>query len=317
MQDTALLLVETQREWLSSEGRLHGLLDSDAVDTTREHLVRLLAAAREARLPIFHAHMRFQPGHAELGHASFGLRRAMKVHDVWSGDGTAPDPALEPLPGEIVLQGRTGSSAFVGSNLDSVLRNNGVRRLIIAGLATHVCVLSTLVNAHDLGYTAIVPHETTLAFTDAQRDLVLQEIAPHFGWIKPLEATLDHLARRAGVASAVERFFEGLAQGSASILRELIDPGFVAEGFVDDGWQRWDRDTYIERAQRLSAMLEHASFDVVGSSLVGECAEVDTRLTWAAGHFQDRLSWFRQSGRWVLRHKGFQFHPANAASHEH
>lgn len=308
MQDTALVLIETQREWFAPDGRLHPLIPPAALQEAHSALVRLLAAARAADLPIFHLHLSFEPGHSALGRAAFGLRHSMRAHDVWTGPGIAPAPGLEPHPGEPVLS-RTGSSAFAGSSLDSVLRNNGIQRLIVGGLAAHVCVLSTVMQAHDLGYDVVVPREASAALSAAQHALVLDAIAPHFAWVKPLSATLDHLERRAGIAQAADRFLRALAGGDAAGLRELLDEDLVVEGALDGRWCRWDRATYLDRVARLGGQVRHAGIERL--HLVGTSAALDTRVEVPGVIFRDHLSWSLQGGRWLLRHKSFLAQPAH------
>ena len=82
---------------------------------------------------------------------------------------------------EFVVGGRTGGSAFAGSNLDSYLRNNHIDTLYIMGYALHVCVESTLRSAHDLGYKPILIEDASAAFTPEQRQHVLNEVVHHFG----------------------------------------------------------------------------------------------------------------------------------------
>ena len=313
MQDTALLVIEAQREWLDPGGRLAGLVvDRDDFERAATALRRLLEAGRRAQLPVFHIHMSYRQGHPELGHGDFGLRRAIRDHEVWTGEGREPAAGFEPLSGELVIAHRTGASAFAGSQLDSVLRNNGVRRLIIGGFAAHVCVLATVMHAHDLGYTAIVPHETMGAFTAAQREFVIREIAYHFAWSKPLEATLEHLERRAGVARATRAFLDGVVSGDSAAVAEVLDPEIVVEGMLDGIWQRWDKDKYLARVAALSATAagQTPRAEVVRLELVGAQAEVETRLELPGGRFHDRLGFGLAGKRWLLRHKELLFHPA-------
>ena len=58
---------------------------------------------------------------------------------------------LKPGPDEIVLP-KTSSSVFISTNIDYVLRNLGVRYLIVAGCLTDQCVDSAVRDACDLGY---------------------------------------------------------------------------------------------------------------------------------------------------------------------
>lgn len=310
MQDTALIVVEAQRAWFSPTGPLRGLVQSPgALDRVQQALARLLAAARRAHLPVLHTPMSMRPGHPELGHAAHGLRQAIKHHGLWTGEEALFAEGLEPHDGELVIRGRTGASAFAGTALDSILRNNRVRRVVIAGVAAQVCVLSTVLAAHDLGYDVVVPRETTVGFSDAQASLVLDEVAPHFAWVKPLEATLEHLERRAGVVDASRAFLAGLYAGDAEAVARWLDSELVVEGWMDERWQRWSRDVYLERVHRLGGSLDPSRpADIVRVDLVGSHAEIHTRVPLPTGHFEDRLSWSRDDEGWRLRHKTFQFH---------
>ena len=63
---------------------------------------------------------------------------------------------LAPLPDEITFP-KTSSSVFISTNIDYVLRNLGIRYLIIAGCLTDQCVDSAVRDACDLGYLVTVP----------------------------------------------------------------------------------------------------------------------------------------------------------------
>jgi nicotinamidase-related amidase len=68
---------------------------------------------------------------------------------------------------------------FANSNLEGLLKVNGIARLYLAGFATHVCVESTMRYAHDLGYEPITISDATAAFTREQRRHVLEDGAHH------------------------------------------------------------------------------------------------------------------------------------------
>lgn len=71
-----------------------------------------------------------------------------------SRDGQVID-ALVPGEDEIVIP-KTSSSVFISTNIDYVLRNLGVRQLVISGLLTDQCVDSAVRDACDLGYLVTV-----------------------------------------------------------------------------------------------------------------------------------------------------------------
>lgn len=60
-------------------------------------------------------------------------------------------PAVAPLDDEIVIN-KTSAGAFNSTNIDRILRNLGVRRLLVTGLVTEGCVELTARDAADRGF---------------------------------------------------------------------------------------------------------------------------------------------------------------------
>ncbi len=68
--------------------------------------------------------------------------------------------ALKPQPGDIVIA-KPRYSAFYNTALDSMLRARGIRTLVFTGIATNVCVESTLRDGFFLEYFGIVLRDAT------------------------------------------------------------------------------------------------------------------------------------------------------------
>lgn len=68
--------------------------------------------------------------------------------------GSAVQPVAAPLPDEPVIV-KTGSSGFVGTDLQKTLEQNGIERVILCGATANHCVESTTRSAADLGYSPI------------------------------------------------------------------------------------------------------------------------------------------------------------------
>ena len=81
--------------------------------------------------------------------------------------------ALAPGEDEIVLP-KTSSSVFISTNIDYVLRNLGVRSLIVAGVLTDQCIDSTVRDACDLGYLVTVPVDACATLTQERHDWSLR-----------------------------------------------------------------------------------------------------------------------------------------------
>ncbi len=195
---TALVLVEMQGEWLAPAGRLRrfAIDRGAAIDAAADRALVALSAARNAGLSVVHVGLRFAEGHPELGRGFYGLRGIQPITNVFV-DGTPGaefDPRFTPTRGDFVAEGRTGGSAFAGSNLETILRNNDVETIIVVGYATDVCVESTMRQGHDLGFNVIVLNDATASFAPALHDHVIEHSVRHWG----IALSTDQLVARVG-----------------------------------------------------------------------------------------------------------------------
>jgi nicotinamidase-related amidase len=69
--------------------------------------------------------------------------------------GTEVDPALKVADGDVIVTKRRGS-AFAGTELDMILRGQGVDSLAVAGVATSAMVAATVYDAFDRDYRLTV-----------------------------------------------------------------------------------------------------------------------------------------------------------------
>lgn len=79
----------------------------------------------------------------------------MRVNCIEGSGGEDIDPMLEVLPEDYVIRKRR-YSAFFGTDLDLVLRENGVSEVVVVGTKTNCCIRATVTDAYNLDYRAIV-----------------------------------------------------------------------------------------------------------------------------------------------------------------
>ena len=94
---------------------------------------------------------------------------------------------LQPQPGDIVIP-KPRYSGFFNTSFDSILRSRGIRNLIFTGIATNVCVESTLRDGFFLEYFGVVLADAThQAGPEFIQQAALYNIETFFGWVSSTE----------------------------------------------------------------------------------------------------------------------------------
>jgi nicotinamidase-related amidase len=121
-------------------------------------VAQAIAAARSKNIPVIYAVVNFRPGMPEvsMNNKVFAASKARTANaNVNMDEMMKIDSMVAPLPGDIVVHKRR-VSAFTGTDLEVVLRAQGIQHLILTGVATSGVVLSTLCEAADKDYQVTV-----------------------------------------------------------------------------------------------------------------------------------------------------------------
>lgn len=150
-------------------------------------LRELLDAARRGGTLIVHAVERHHPG---LEDFEFG--KLPRHHQTGEPD-AAYVPGFAPTgPREVEIPKRR-YSGFYATDLDLMLREQGVRRLVIAGVKTNVCVRATAQDAFAGGFEVVVPREATGSNRPHLAEASLEDIERYLGRVVPLADALGML----------------------------------------------------------------------------------------------------------------------------
>jgi len=143
---------------------------------------KAVLSARKAGVTVVYVTLNFREGHPEIHpeHQRFGVLKASKVMFTPAHEGAVVHPAIEPLPGDIIVS-KKRVSAFAGSDLEIILRSHKAESLVLSGFSTSGVVLSTLLEASDRDY-----HMTVLSDACADRepevhDFLVKRIFPASG----------------------------------------------------------------------------------------------------------------------------------------
>ncbi len=155
----ALLVFECQEGLIGEHSHLPTLAASARTGNMVENIAALLAAARSANAHVLYCKVaKRSDGTGDPVQTPLQIRLRETVPDAPAGPdmGEIVD-ALEPRKGEIVVARQHGMTGFHDSGLDSLLRNTGVRTIVLVGVSVNIGILGTAIEAVNRGYTVVVP----------------------------------------------------------------------------------------------------------------------------------------------------------------
>lgn len=206
-QHSALIVVDMQNAYASQGGYLDlAGFDVSATRPVIDNINLAVAAARAAGMLIIWFQNGWDEQYVEAGgpgspnyHKSNALK-TMRQRPELQGKLLAKGgwdyqlvDELRPWEGDIVLP-KPRYSGFFNTPLDSLLRSRGIRHLVFTGIATNVCVESTLRDGFFLEYFGVVLEDAThQAGPDFAQKAALFNIETFFGWVSNVNDFCDAL----------------------------------------------------------------------------------------------------------------------------
>jgi len=198
---TALLVIDMQNAF----GSPGGMLDLAGVDIRPARDVIANAqlvcdAARRAGLPVIYLTMGYPADQSTAGGAdspnpqkelALCLMRERpelrgKLLTIGTWDFQVVDELSPRATDTVIVKSRY--SGFHGTDLDSVLRGRGIRNLLVVGIASNVCVESTIRDAYFLEYWPVMVADATMpAGAPEIHQATLYNVRTFFGWVTTAE----------------------------------------------------------------------------------------------------------------------------------
>lgn len=194
---SAVIVIDMQNAY-ASEGGYVDLAGFDIAGAAGVigRVAQVLDAARSAGMPVVFLQNGWDADYVEAGgpgspnwHKSNALK-TMRDRPQLAGQLLARGgwdyelvDALAPQPGDVRVH-KTRYSAFFNSQLDSVLRARGIRTLVFVGIASNVCVESTLRDAFHLEYFGVMLDDATHHLgPDFVAEATRYNVEKFFGWV--------------------------------------------------------------------------------------------------------------------------------------
>ncbi len=188
-QNCALILVDVLNDFCAEGGAMHREgCDLSMVENMLHRLEVLLGAARADKVKCVWVRCAYNTGPNHylsdvwLEHSHRRRRAGAYVKfpvcepGEWNGDFFR----IRPLPDEVVVT-KHRYGAFEGTDLDLILRSNGIRSVIMTGVATNVCVETTARQAFMKDYYVVFTSDCSATYSQAAHDASLDNIDRFFG----------------------------------------------------------------------------------------------------------------------------------------
>jgi ureidoacrylate peracid hydrolase len=201
LERTAVMVIDMQNAFVSKGGMfdLSGK-DMDYIAQTIEPNRNIIEAAREKGVKVVYAVHRITADMKEIGPMSrFSMTpermKNPEVRNGWIMEGTWGTEIIEELrPREdemVIVKRRFG--AFSGTELDMMLRTFDIRYLIFTGVATNICVETSLREASQLQYLPILVSDACAASDPSRQQSSIDNIKEIFGWVTTSDIILEAL----------------------------------------------------------------------------------------------------------------------------
>ncbi len=177
---TALIMIDMQRDFIEPDGLFASLgIDLSMYAESRPRLASLLAAARRARTMVIHLQNTALPDRMSDSPAQirFNLRMHKNArrnqpplrYTIPGTPGHEFAPEFMPLENELVVR-KYRSSGFWGTNLDMLLRSNGIKTVVVGGCTTEGCVESTARDAMFNDFYVVIAEDCVASDDHAQHE---------------------------------------------------------------------------------------------------------------------------------------------------
>jgi nicotinamidase-related amidase len=178
---TALILVGYQNDYFAPDGILRGVIENQqSVDGTLENTMNLISCLASTDLAIISTPIVLQADYRALA-ASVGILGQIKE----SGAFTAGSKGAETIDqlaafGDRIeyVSGKAGFNAFSGTELEKSLLEKGVKRVLVAGMVTSLCIDSTGRAAYERGFDVTVLSDCTSARTSVEQEFFCEHVFP-------------------------------------------------------------------------------------------------------------------------------------------
>ena len=190
---TAVLVIDMQNDYCHEEGALakqgKRVTENQAIVPA---LLGFLDEARKAGVPVLHVGMQLSDWNMSGPTLETRTRskEAVEYPICQAGTWGSEFYRAVPQPGEPVVA-KHRYSAFIGTDLDTMLRSKGIKTIIVTGVSTNICVQSTATDGYMLDYYTVILSDCTAGSSLDAHEAALKNFRIFFGMVATSEEVVS------------------------------------------------------------------------------------------------------------------------------
>ncbi|MFI7665789.1 isochorismatase family cysteine hydrolase [Nocardia sp. NPDC049526] len=181
-KETALLIVDPYNDFLSEGGKLWPRANEVAEGVgLLDHMRTMLATARSQGLRVFIVphHQTTPSAYVTWDFLSSTQQRIVAQQTFAAGSwGAEWHPDFQPREGEFIVRQHWASSGFANTDLDFMLKQHGIRKIVLIGMRANTCVDTTARFGQELGYHVTLIRDAIASFSWEEMTATFELNAP-------------------------------------------------------------------------------------------------------------------------------------------
>ncbi|MBS7250614.1 MAG: cysteine hydrolase [Candidatus Freyarchaeota archaeon] len=186
-KNSAVLVVDMQNDFASREKNTPQRWEQ--IKRIIPNIKTILQKARDMGIPVIYTKELHRAGGVD-----FGIELQFEEeHCIEGTPGAEIIEELKPQEGDYLITNKRRYSAFMGTDLQILLRGLKVENLILTGAFTDVCILATAMDARAFDYRVIIPEDAVVG-TNIER---------HQAAIKCIDYVVGHITASKNIIEAL------------------------------------------------------------------------------------------------------------------